>query len=52
MELEPFFECELSLLIIIINFEGCFFSKACYNVNFKCAKLLHRKFNNFNTTWM
>jgi len=26
--------------------------KACYNVKFKCEKLLHRKSKHFDTTWM
>jgi len=32
------------LLLIIIT--AVFFYKACYNVNFKCEKLLHRKSKN------
>ena len=36
----------LVYLLLIIVIAGCFFYKACYNVNFKCEKLFHRKSNN------
>ena len=42
----------LVCLLLIIIIACCFFYKACSNVNFKCAKLLHGESNNFNTNWM
>jgi len=44
-EPESFYEYEVCLSLIVI-IAGCFFYKACYNVNFKCEKLLHRKSKN------
>ena len=38
-----FMNIRLVCLLLIIIIAGCFFYKACYNVNFKCEKLLHRK---------
>jgi len=38
-----FVNIRLVCLLLIIIIAGCFFYKACYNVNFKCEKLLHRK---------
>jgi len=51
VELETVFEYEVSFHIIDYHY-GLFFYKACYNVNFKSEKLLHRKSKNFDTTWM
>ena len=47
-----FLNIRLVCLFFIIIIAGCFFYIACYNVKFKCEKLLHRKSKNFNTTWM
>jgi len=52
VEPESFFKYEVSLLIIDYYTCRFFFYKACYNADFKCEKLLHRKSKNFNTTWM
>jgi len=37
---------------LIIVIAGCLLYKAGFHLKYKCAKLLHRRYKNFHTTWM